>query len=91
MVFRRLVPSEVTSMRLAGQVQRRLTGTRCQWHPHMMRTPWATTSDRSGVDHAAISIGLAQVQVWTATTHYVALDEDDHRSAAPDSKATTDR
>lgn len=89
LVFGSLVSGEVNPRRLAAQVQRRFLRAGCQWHAHMMRTLWSTTADRSGIDRATISIGLAHVLVRTVTTNYVALDETGLLSAAAQLSALT--
>ncbi|MHB8324465.1 MAG: tyrosine-type recombinase/integrase [Candidatus Dormibacteria bacterium] len=89
LVFGTLVSGEVNPRRMAAQVQRRFLRAGCQWHAHMMRTLWATSADRAGIDRATISIDLAHVLVRTVTTNYVALDEIGLLSAAAQLSAAT--
>jgi len=85
-----LVSGDLSARKLTTAVQRRLARAGCAFHPHAMRTLWATTADREGMDRSQISAELAHVLVETTTTHYVVLDDDRLRASGADLTAATD-
>lgn len=85
-----LVNGDLSARKLTTAVQRRLARAGCAFHPHAMRTLWATTADREGMDRSQISAELAHVLVETTTTHYVLLDDERLRVSGADLTAATD-
>lgn len=85
-----LLSGDLSARKLTTAVQRRLARAGCAFHPHAMRTLWATTADREGMDRSQISAELAHVLVETTTTHYVVLDNDRLRASGADLTAATD-
>ena len=85
-----LVSGDLSARKLTTAVQRWLARAGCTFHPHAMRTLWATTADREGMDRSQISAELAHVLVETTTTHYVVLDDDRLRDCGVALTAATD-